>query len=194
MKKYLLKIRATFFRWLHKPRMLNNIYTNPDGTLSMNTRISSTTDLVLKNNIFLANDVYVGHYTTLDGSAGLEISEGCQIASGVAILTHSSHLSIRLFGKSYSLCQGQIEDAYIKGKVTIGKYTFIGSNVVISPNIKIGKGCIIGANSFLNINLPDYSIAYGSPAKIVGDTREVDTPYLNENPKFKNNYKEWANE
>jgi acetyltransferase-like isoleucine patch superfamily enzyme len=33
--------------------------------------------------------------------------------------------------------------------------------------VKIGKGCIIGAGSLVNKNIPDFSIAVGVPAKRV---------------------------
>jgi len=194
MKKILLQLRANFFKWLHKPRMLNNIYKNPDGTLARNTRFSSTVEFVNSNNIILGHDIYIGHNVILDGTSKLEIEEGCQIAAKVSIITHSSHISIRLFGKEYNQCSGNADDGYILGEVTIGKYTFIGTNTTISPDITIGKGCIIGANSFVNTDLPDYSIAYGSPAIIRGDTRKVDKKYLNNNKQFQEYYDEWNNE
>ncbi len=194
MKKVILQLRAKFFRWLHKPRMLNNIYINKDGTLANNTRFSSTVDFVNSNNISLGDNVYIGHNVILDGTSKIKIEEGCQIAARVSIITHSSHISIRLFGKNYNICNGNTDDGYILGRVIIGKYTFIGTNAIISPNLTIGKGCLIGANSFVNTDLPDYSIAYGSPAKIIGDTRTIDKEYLKNRKQFQEYYSEWNNE
>jgi acetyltransferase-like isoleucine patch superfamily enzyme len=34
--------------------------------------------------------------------------------------------------------------------------------------VTIGKHCLIGANAVVNIDLPDYSIAAGIPAKVIG--------------------------
>lgn len=53
-----------------------------------------------------------------------------------------------------------------KGAVSIGDGTWIGENVAVI-SCRIGKHCIIGANSVVNRDIPDYSIAVGSPAKIV---------------------------
>ncbi len=39
---------------------------------------------------------------------------------------------------------------------------------IIKHGVKIGKGCIIGANSFVNKDIEDYSVAFGTPAKVVG--------------------------
>jgi acetyltransferase-like isoleucine patch superfamily enzyme len=129
----------------------------------------------------------------LDGSSGLTIEEGCQIGANVSIFTHSSHISIRLFGKHYSdECKGRVEDGYILKKVLIGKYTFIATGSVILPGVTIGKGCIISANALVNKNVPDYAIVQGNPAEIIGDTRRLDSRYLKRSEQFKNYYEEWS--
>ena len=43
----------------------------------------------------------------------------------------------------------------------------IGMNTVVLPNVRIGKGCIIGANSVVSQDIPDYAMAAGSPAHVV---------------------------
>lgn len=45
--------------------------------------------------------------------------------------------------------------------------TWIGTNVVIVGNVRIGKNCVIGANSVVTKDIPDYSVAAGIPAKII---------------------------
>lgn len=50
--------------------------------------------------------------------------------------------------------------------VVISDGTWIGENVCII-GAKIGKNCVIGANSVVTKNIPDYCIAVGSPAKII---------------------------
>jgi acetyltransferase-like isoleucine patch superfamily enzyme len=52
-------------------------------------------------------------------------------------------------------------------EVSIGANTWIGQNAAILPGATIGRHCIIGANSVVNSNIPDYSIAVGAPAKVV---------------------------
>jgi len=43
--------------------------------------------------------------------------------------------------------------------------------------VKIGKHSIVGTNSFVNEDIPSFSVAVGTPAKIVGQVRfdEIDS-------------------
>ena len=50
--------------------------------------------------------------------------------------------------------------------VTIGNGTWIGENVCIM-GASIGCNCVIGANSVVTKNIPDYCIAVGAPAKVI---------------------------
>lgn len=51
--------------------------------------------------------------------------------------------------------------------VTIGDGSYIGINVVIVGNVKIGKHCVIGANSVVTKDVSDYCVAVGSPTKVI---------------------------
>lgn len=52
-------------------------------------------------------------------------------------------------------------------EVVIGEGSWIANGCVIVGNIKIGRGCVIGANSVVLNDIPDYCVAVGSPAKVV---------------------------
>ena len=52
-------------------------------------------------------------------------------------------------------------------RVSIGEGSYIGINAVIVGNVKIGKHCVIGANSVVTKDVPDYCVAVGSPARVV---------------------------
>ena len=55
----------------------------------------------------------------------------------------------------------------LPGPVTIEDQVWIGESVCIMPNLTVGKHSIIGANSVVTKDIPPYSIAVGSPAKII---------------------------
>lgn len=52
-----------------------------------------------------------------------------------------------------------------KGPTEIGEGSWLGENVCVI-SAKIGKHCVIAANSVVITDIPDYSIAAGSPAKV----------------------------
>lgn len=50
---------------------------------------------------------------------------------------------------------------------SIGHDVWIGAAAIIKAGIKIGNGAVVGANSFVNRDVPPYAIVVGSPAKII---------------------------
>lgn len=58
------------------------------------------------------------------------------------------------------------KDLIVKGPVIIEEDVWVGSNTVILPGVKIGRGAIIGAGSVVTKDVPRYSVAYGNPAKV----------------------------
>jgi acetyltransferase-like isoleucine patch superfamily enzyme len=55
----------------------------------------------------------------------------------------------------------------------IKKGVQIGVNVTLVPFIEIGEHSLIGAGSVVTKNIPPYSLAYGNPARVVGDVRDL---------------------
>ncbi len=53
-----------------------------------------------------------------------------------------------------------------KGKVSIGRGTWIGENVAVL-SCHIGKNCVIGSNAVVLSDIPDYSVAVGAPARVI---------------------------
>jgi len=182
------RIRFHVFKWF-RPVMVGN-YRRRDGVRLPHTRISNTTFFYNEENFDVADHVFVGHHNFIDASVGVTIEEGCQITNFVSILNHSSHIAIRLYGKAYN--QSGPMAGYNSGKVHIGAYSFVGPHAIIMPGTRIGKGSIISAYSYVKGEFPDFAIISGNPAKVVGDTRTTDQPFLDANPELKPLYNEWA--
>lgn len=53
------------------------------------------------------------------------------------------------------------------GRVNIGDNVFIGAESVVLPGVHIGCNVIIGANSTVTHDIPDNSVAVGSPARVI---------------------------
>lgn len=104
---------------------------------------------------------WIGPSTILDGSGGLEIGDHCNIASGAQIYSHETIFWV--------LSGGRME--YTRTKTVVGDCCYIGPNTIVSKGVRIGNHCLIGANSLVTSDLDDYSIAAGSPCKIIGKVK-----------------------
>ncbi len=51
--------------------------------------------------------------------------------------------------------------------VEIGDGAFLGYGAVVLPNVRIGKRAVVGANSVVTHDVPDFAVAAGSPAKVI---------------------------
>lgn len=62
----------------------------------------------------------------------------------------------------------------VTSPVHIGRGTWLAERVAVLRGAHVGRCCIVGANSVVKGELPDYSIAVGAPARIVGSVEGVD--------------------
>lgn len=51
--------------------------------------------------------------------------------------------------------------------VKIGDGSWLGYGSVVLPGVTIGKHVVVGANSVVTHDIPDYSVAVGVPAKVI---------------------------
>jgi acetyltransferase-like isoleucine patch superfamily enzyme len=119
---------------------------------------------VVIGDVTVGEHTWVGPFTILDGSGGLSIGRYCSLSSGVQIYTHDT--------VNWALSGGKQEYEY--APVAIGDCTYIGPLSVITKGATIGSHCLIGAQSLVNAAVPDYSIAVGSPCRIVGEVKVDD--------------------
>ena len=61
---------------------------------------------------------------------------------------------------------------YIKKKITLKKGCFIGVGTIIMPGVTVGEGSIVAAGSVLIKDVPAWTIAGGSPAKVIREFKE----------------------
>ena len=51
--------------------------------------------------------------------------------------------------------------------ILVGRDVWIGRGSCILPGVTIGEGAVIGANSVVTRDVPDFAIAAGAPAKVI---------------------------
>jgi acetyltransferase-like isoleucine patch superfamily enzyme len=165
-------------------------YKDSDGSWNPRTRISDTVYIGHPERITIKDNVFIGHYSILDGIGGIEIGKGAVLSAWVGVFTHSAHIAIRLYGNHYTEIHESEKKAYHVKPVKIGKYVFIGAQSLILPGVVIGDGAIISAGSIVKENVDMFSRVSGNPAKVIGNTKDLDKKYLDD-PQMMEWYKEW---
>ena len=78
---------------------------------------------------------------------------------------------------------------------TVGDNSLIGIGAVILNNAKIGKNCIIGSKTLITENkeIPDDSLVFGSPGKIIRQVTKAEKKAVFDNAKrYQDNWKKYS--
>jgi acetyltransferase-like isoleucine patch superfamily enzyme len=68
-----------------------------------------------------------------------------------------------------------------KGFITIEADAWIGTGSVILPNVTIGEGAVVGANSVVTKDVEPYTVVGGVPAHFI---KKIDVPWHRSEPKI----------
>ena len=115
----------------------------------------------------ISSDSTIGDYTYIGNNCNItksKIGRYCSIANNVSIGPGEHDLSKVSTSSLFYIKPYEILTS--KG-CEIGNDVWIGVNCVIRRGVSVGNGAIIGANSFVNDDVPDFAIVAGSPAKII---------------------------
>ena len=104
---------------------------------------------------------WIGPFTLLDGSGGLTIGDYNSISSGVQIYSHDT--------VAWAVTSGVAETE--RAPVVIGDAVYVGAQTVIAKGVSIGEHSVIGACSFVNRDIPPYTVAAGVPCRPIGTVR-----------------------
>jgi len=120
--------------------------------------------MALKNSkkdpvINIGDGTYIGRFVHIVSINKIEICDNVAMADKVYI-TDNAH--------NYEDINTLMKEQEILdfGPVVIGENTWLGENACIM-GASIGKHCVIGVNAVVTTDIPDYSIAVGSPARVI---------------------------
>lgn len=122
--------------------------------------------------ITIGNNTYIGDKSRIGAIQDIRIGNDVMISSEVHILDNNNHptspeqrlqmtQSADFYGELWSWTKSE------HAPVIICDNVWIGERCTILKGVTIGKGSIIGANSVITHDVPDYVIAAGNPAKVV---------------------------
>ena len=117
--------------------------------------IHDNSKLVIGENVSIGQNFHV----VTGGDETLTIGNNVTI-SGNVFIANMSHSYEKINVHCY-------DQEHIAKETSIGDYSFIGYGAVILPGSKLGKNVIVGANSVVHGEFPDYVVIAGNPAKII---------------------------
>ena len=158
------------------------------GKISIGERVSIDDDVLLdasgagEKGISLGDGVIVSRSCVLQGKTGpltignrADIGCNCIFSSVSGIEIGQSTLiagHCYIGGGRYRSDRMEIpmmdQGMYSEGPVILGDDVWLGAGVIVLDGVRIGRGSIIGAGSVVTKEIPEYSIAVGVPARVIG--------------------------
>ncbi len=120
----------------------------------------------IASDVYFGPDVYVEEWF----APLLTIESGVVVSQGATILLHDSSMN-NVSG-----------DDILLGEVILRADCYLGANCTVLCGVEVGAGALIGACSLVLRDVPPHSVAYGSPARVVGTVDEMKDSYRHRPP------------
>jgi maltose O-acetyltransferase len=104
--------------------------------------------------VHIGHNCVIGADAILDGRRNIYIGNNVNISSEVRIYTLEHDIESQTFGT--------------KGdKVTINDWCYIGTRVIILPNVNIGEGAVVASGSVVTRDVEPWTLVGGVPARFI---------------------------
>jgi len=143
---------------INRPRFVHlgdHVRIKRNTSINLHPKDKYSTEGVL----FIGDDVIISEGCFISACNSIIIEENVGISPNVMIIDNSR--------KPGDVSRPSKEQEVEIGYVRIGADSWIAYGACVLPKVTIGKHCIIGALSVVNRDIPDYSVAMGSPARVV---------------------------
>lgn len=171
------------FYWLLKTQL----YYRPFfGKIGKGSKIIKPLRLANTNHIQIGDDVVIKQYAWLTSGRHSLASQPMLLIGNGTRIGHFNHITVKdrvelgtnvLTADKVFISDNahQYQDVnqpvseqivFSKGPVSIGDGAWLGENVCVI-SARIGKNSVIGANSVVISDIPDFSVAVGAPARVV---------------------------
>jgi UDP-2-acetamido-3-amino-2,3-dideoxy-glucuronate N-acetyltransferase len=130
-------------------------------TIGDNVKIAAFVEI--QKGVQVGNDCKISSHAFL--CEGVSIEDGVFVGHGVMFINDLYPEALNAQGDLQSEVDWTVVRTRIKTRASIG------SNATILAGVTIGEGALVGAGAVVTRDIPDYAIAAGVPAKVIGDTR-----------------------
>lgn len=137
-----------------------SFYSPETIVLGDNVRIDDF--CIISGNISIGSNVHISAYVALYGSKGITIEDYAGVSAKTIIYS-----AVDDFGGEF-LIGPMVPEAFtrvIGGPVFIRKYVQIGAACVIMPALSVNEGAVVGAMSFVNKEIAEWTINAGIPSR-----------------------------
>lgn len=123
----------------------------------------------------IGRNAYYGWHITFDLASEITLGDCTAIGNKTHFVTHidwaHTPLAAELYPPQY-------------GPIRVGRGAFIGPNSTVTHGVTIGECAVIGAHSVVTRDIPPYTLAAGSPARVVRELDRSKIPPFNDEKAF----------
>jgi len=158
----------------HPQNIILGDFVTIDDNSIIDGRGAGEKGIILEDNVLInrncmilakAGPIRFGKRTSFGANSVIVSMSGVDV--GEAVLTAGNcYISAGLYKFDDLKTPVMDQIVYSKGPIIIGKNSWFGTGVIILDGVNIGEGVVVGAASMVNKDLPAFTIAIGSPAKV----------------------------
>ena len=136
------------------------------STISLGDNVRIDDFCILSGEITLGSHIHVSPYVALYGAMGITFEDYTGISAHSVVYSAMDD-----FGGDYLVGSVHPEELthVTGGRVTVKRFSQIGVNCVVFPDVTIEEGVAVGACSLVNRTLDEWGIYVGIPAKRIKD-------------------------
>jgi UDP-2-acetamido-3-amino-2,3-dideoxy-glucuronate N-acetyltransferase len=123
-------------------------------------------DCILGTGVYVGERVIIGNRVKVENGASL--FEGVALADGVFIGPHACLTNDRFPRAINANGSLKLHSDWQITPTTVGEGASLGAGTITIAGISIGRWALIGAGSIVARSVPDYAMAMGNPARIIG--------------------------
>ncbi|MFZ1758276.1 MAG: acyltransferase [Streptococcus suis] len=137
-----------------------------------NCLIRGILKVVGNGEIHIGNNTYLGGASVIGAVENVFIGNDVIISTDVHIYDNNNHPTSPVKRVAMSECGDYFGPKWQwtesdHASITIMDNVWIGERATILKGVTIGKGAVVGCNSVVTHDVPEYSVVAGNPAKVV---------------------------